>query len=64
MNRENKNFKKNTLQELKIGNVVTADKTLIEAAVLKYFEALFNGHHDRQGQDTGHPFVPDYTGLA
>lgn len=63
MNRENKNFKKNTLQELKIENNITSDKNIIEAAVLKYFGALFNGHHDRQGQDTGQPFVPDYSGL-
>ena len=47
MNRENKNFVKNNLHQLKINNKVTSDKKEIETAVLKYFCALFNGHHDR-----------------
>ena len=64
MNRENKNFRKNSLQSLKIGNTVTNDKSKIEAAVLKYFGALFNGHHDKRGNDTGRPFVPNYTELG
>ena len=63
MNRENKNFKKGSLKELKINNKITNDKDTIEAEVLKYFGALFNGHHDRDGLDTGQPFQPDYTGL-
>ena len=64
MNRENKKHTKNSLQKLKIDNNVTSDKSIIEAAVLKYFGALFNGHHNKQGLDTGQPFVPDYTGLG
>ena len=63
MNRENKNFAKNDLNELKVDNNVTSDKGTIEAAVLEYFGALFNGHHDRDGNDTGQPFRPDYSGL-
>ena len=35
----------------------------IEAKVLKYFGALFNGHHDSNLQDTGQPFVPDNSQL-
>ena len=30
---------------------------------MDYFGALFNGHHDRNGVDTGQPFQPDYSGL-
>ena len=29
----------------------------------KYFGALFNGHHDRNCEDSGRPFKPDYSGL-
>ena len=63
LNRENKNYKKSSLHELKIDDKVTSDKPKIEAEVLSYFGALFNGHHDRQGEDSGQPFVPDYSGL-
>ena len=56
MNRENKNFSKSSLNELKINNQVTSDKKAIESAVLNYFTALFDGHHDRNGNDSGHPF--------
>ena len=63
MNRENKNFAKNSLNELKINNQVISDKNTIEKAVLDYFGALFNGHHDRNGLDSGQPFQPDYSGL-
>ena len=63
MNRENKNFSKNNLSSLKIDKKVISDKATIEAAVLDYFGALFNGHHDRNGVDSGQPFKPDYSGL-
>ena len=63
LNRENKNFNKNTLDSLKINGQVTSDKTKKESNILKYFGALFNGHHNRDGDDTGHPFVPDYSDL-
>ena len=63
LNRENKKIKKNSLESLKIGGKAVTDKTKIEAEVLKYFGALFNGHHDRNGEDTGLPFVPDFTDL-
>ena len=63
MNRENKNFAKNSMNELKINKKVTSDKASIEKAVLDYFGALFNGHHDRNGVDSGQPFQPDYSGL-
>ena len=42
---------------------MTSDKKIIEAEIIQYFGALFNGHHDRHGHDTGDPFQPDYTGL-
>ena len=63
LNKENKNFEKNSLESLKINGQVESDKSKIEAEVLKYFGALFNGHHDRNGDDTGLPFVPDFTDL-
>ena len=60
LNRENKNFNKCSLKSLKINNQITSDKTKIEEEVLKYFGALFNGHHDRHGDDAGQPFSPDF----
>ena len=63
LNRENKNFDKSSLHELKIDGQVTSDKKIIEAEVLLYFGALFNGHHDRHGTDTGQSFQPDYSDL-
>ena len=63
LNRENKNFSKCSLNKLKINNKITSDKKTIESAVLKYFGALFNGHHDRNCKDSGRPFKPDYSGL-
>ena len=63
LNRENKNFNKNSLQSMKIDGEVTSDKHKKEENVLKFFGALFNGHHDRNGEDTGHPFIPDYADL-
>ena len=64
VNREKKNSSRNNLESLKIGNVVTSDKLNIEAKVLEYFGALFNGHHNANLEDTGQPFVPDNSGLA
>ena len=63
LNKENKIFGRSSLQNLKIGDNVTSDKKIIESEVLKYFGALFNGHHDRAGLDTGQPFVPDFSDL-
>ena len=48
---------------MKINGQVTIDKSAREQKVLKYFGALFNGHHDRDGEDTGQPFEPDYSDL-
>ena len=56
MNRENKNFSKGSLSELKINNEVTSDEKVIEAVVMDYLGALFNGHHTRNEEDTGQPF--------
>ena len=62
-NRENKNFAKNNHSELKIGDKISDNKEEIEAEVLNYFKALFNGHHNRDLVDTGRTFVPDNTQL-
>ena len=60
--REAKNDK-NNLGKLKINGVVVSDKKKIEEEVVKFFTALFNGHHDANLVDTGVPFVPDHTFL-
>ena len=62
-NRENKNFGKNNHSELKIDGKISDNKQEIESEVLKYFKALFNGHHNRDLVDTGSPFVADPTHL-
>ena len=59
LNKENKNYQKSSLHSLKINQQITQDKTKIEEEVIKYFGALFNGHHNRDGEDTCLPFVPD-----
>ena len=55
--------KKNSLNKLKIGGVVVSEAKVIEDVVVKFFDALLNGHHDTNLLDTGTPFVPDYSGL-
>ena len=62
-NKELKNSKKNSLNKLKINDVIIEDADIIEAEVSKFFHALFNGYHDSSLVDTGSPFVPDYSGL-
>ena len=54
---------KNNLGKLKIGGVIVTDKKKIEEEVVKFFTALFNGHHDVNLVDTGVPFVPDHACL-
>ena len=56
--REAKNDK-NNVNSLKIGGVNVKDQGKIEEEVLKFFGALFNGHHDVNLVDTGVPFVAD-----
>ena len=56
--RELKNDK-NNVKSLKIGGVTVNDQGKIEEEVLKFFGALFNGHHDVNLVDTGVPFVAD-----
>ena len=48
---------------MKIDGKICDDKKKIEEEVLKYFGALFNGHHDRNLVDRGEPFVPDNSKL-
>ena len=55
-NKEIKNASKNNIQSLKIGNVVSEDKVAVEEEVIKFFHALFNGHHNTDLKDTGEPF--------
>ena len=50
----------NTLHKLKINQVVTEDQNEIEEEVLKFFNSLFNGHHNVDLADTGTSFEPDF----
>ena len=61
--REVKNDK-NNVNALKIGGRVVRDKVKIEEEVLKFFGALFNGHHNVDLEDTGVPFIPDNNFLG
>ena len=61
--RESKNDK-NNVNSLKINGKVVRDKVKIEEEVIKFFGALFNGHHNSDLEDTGVPFSPDYSCLG
>ena len=63
VNREKKNSSKNNLDSLKINDQVIYNKNNIEAEVTQYFGALFNGHHNKNLEDTGQPFIPDNSEL-
>ena len=58
-NQEIKNATKNSISSLKIKGVVSEHKETIEKEVTDYFEALFNGHHDKSLRNTGEPFKAD-----
>ena len=60
--REQKNYSK-VNAGLKINNKVVTDKDIIETKVIKFFNALFNGHHRNDLEDKGVPFVHDWSGL-
>ena len=62
-NQEMKNGKKNSINELKIDGKKESDAKIIEEKVVGFFNALFNGHHNSDLEDTGSPFQPDYSGL-
>ena len=62
-NKELKNSQKNTLKKLKVNGAVIEDDKIIEEEVLRFFNALFNGHHDTRLVNTGSAFVPDFSGL-
>ena len=60
--RELKN-KRCNIEKLKINGNVTEDNAEIENEVLRFYGALFNGHHDTNLVDTGSTFSPDNTYL-
>ena len=60
--RELKNSRNNILK-LKTQSGMLTRQEDIEGEVINFFGALFNGHHNTSLQDTGIPFVPDYTCL-
>ena len=51
---------KNVAKGLKIDKQVVTDKEVIEAEVVNFFTALFNGHHGSDLKNRGVPFVPDW----
>ena len=55
--------RKNNIGALKVDGIVVKDSADIENIVTSFFTALFNGHHNRQLEDTGSSFIPDYTKL-
>ena len=60
--REQKNHK-SVSNGIKINGCVVTDKEVIEDEVIHFFSALFNGHHGTNLEDTGRPFVPDWSNL-
>ena len=62
-NQESRNAKRNSLEKLKINYSVVADEEEIEAEVLQFFNALFNGQHNADLVDTGSSFAPDFANL-
>ena len=62
-NQELKIGQKNNIEKLKIDNMVTDDQHKIEKEILRFFNGLFNGHHDVDLQDTGSSFKPDFSNL-
>ena len=58
-NKEIQNSAKNNIQSLKIGNEVSENKSTIEDEITNFFQALFNGHHGKNLEDTGEPFKAD-----
>ena len=42
---------------------MSEDKATIEEEITKFFQALFNGHHNTSLENTGKPFKPDDSEL-
>ena len=62
-NKEVKNATGNNIKSLRIGNMVSEDEAIIKELITKFFEALFNGHHDTNLEDTGEPFKAENSDL-
>ena len=58
-----KNSKKCNLSKLKIDGSIVADKKIIKETVTGFVKALFNGYHDRNLENTGSSFIPDWSHL-
>ena len=59
----NKERKNNNLKQMRYNNevgaeVVTDDASKIEELSFSFYDALFNGRHDKELNDTGVPFLP------
>ena len=63
-NKEVRMSQKRKLSKLKLANAgVTEDEDLIAEECWTFFDALLNGRHDRDLQDTGRPFQPSHEHL-
>ena len=63
VNREKKKSSQGGISCLRIGGAEVTDKEEIEAEVLGYFGALFQGHHRAGGLNAGTPFEPDFSHI-
>ena len=63
LNRETKKGQSNNMSKLKIDGMVVENQTQIEEEALQFFTKLFQGHHGKNGVDTGKMFTPDFTHL-
>ena len=54
---------RNNITALNIDGKVVTDQEHIHSTVTSYFNALFNGFHNTDLENTGIQFSPDYTHL-
>ena len=49
--------------KLKVNGSIVDDQEQIEGFVVAFFNALFNGHQNADLENTGVPFVPNFSNL-
>ena len=54
---------KNNIKALKINGIIEKNVSIIEQTITSFFEALFNGFHNRDLVNIGSSFMPDYSHL-
>ena len=63
LNRETKKGQSNNMAKLKIDGVEVENRAQVEEEAVQFFMKLFQGHHGKNGVDTGKQFIPDFTHL-